>query len=175
MRKLLIYLKPYRGKIALATLLMAVSAACNLLLPTLMSDILDRGVYGAAQADTFGYIVSTGLRMLGISVISLLSVCGGYWIVYRVISGYPWSLRSALFRKVHTMTLEEVGRLGTSKIVTRQTHDVDTLNWVISALCGGILIIPLGIALYLRQQQALDFGQRLQCLRVAVIAWCSRP
>ena len=68
MRKLLIYLKPYRGKIALATLLMAVSAACNLLLPTLMSDILDRGVYGAAQADTFSYIVSTALRMLGIGL-----------------------------------------------------------------------------------------------------------
>ena len=143
MRKLLIYLKPYRGKIALATLLMAVSAACNLLLPTLMSDILDRGVYGAAQADTFSYIVSTALRMLGISMLSLLSVGSGYWIVYHVISGYTWSLRSALFRKVHTMTLEEVGRLGTSNIVTRSTHDVDTLNWVISALCGGILIIPL--------------------------------
>ena len=160
MRKLLIYLKPYRGKIALATLLMAVSAACNLLLPTLMSDILDRGVYGAAEADTFGYIVSTALRMLGISMVSLLSVCGGYWIVYHVISGYTWSLRSALFRKVHTMTLEEVGRLGTSNIVTRSTHDVDTLNWVISALCGGILIIPLtflgGVILCMRKDFQLS-------------------
>ena len=160
MRKLLIYLKPYRGKIALATLLMAVSAACNLLLPTLMSDILDRGVYGAAEADTFGYIVSTALRMLGISMVSLLSVGGGYWIVYHVISGYTWSLRSALFRKVHTMTLEEVGRLGTSKIVTRSTHDVDTLDWVISALCGGILIIPLtflgGVILCMRKDLQLS-------------------
>lgn len=160
MRKLLIYLKPYRGKIALATLLMAVSAACNLLLPTLMSDILDRGVYGAAQADTFSYIVSTALRMLGISMLSLLSVSSGYWIVYHVISGYTWSLRSALFRKVHTMTLEEVGRLGTSNIVTRSTHDVDTLNWVISALCGGILIIPLtflgGVILCMRKDFQLS-------------------
>ena len=160
MRKLLIYLKPYRGKIALATLLMAVSAACNLLLPTLMSDILDRGVYGAAQADTFSYIVSTALRMLGISMLSLLSVGSGYWIVYHVISGYTWSLRSALFRKVYTMTLEEVGRLGTSNIVTRSTHDVDTLNWVISALCGGILIIPLtflgGVILCMRKDFQLS-------------------
>ena len=160
MRKLLIYLKPYRGKIALATLLMAVSAACNLLLPTLMSDILDRGVYGAAQADTFSYIVSTALRMLGISMLSLLSVGSGYWIVYHVISGYTWSLRSTLFRKVHTMTLEEVGRLGTSNIVTRSTHDVDTLNWVISALCGGILIIPLtflgGVILCMRKDFQLS-------------------
>ena len=50
MRKLLIYLKPYRGKIALATLLMAVSAACSLLLPTLMSDILDRGIISTSRS-----------------------------------------------------------------------------------------------------------------------------
>ena len=53
MRKLLSYLKPYRGKIALATLLMAISAVCDLLLPTLMAEVLDKGVYGAAEADTF--------------------------------------------------------------------------------------------------------------------------
>ena len=143
MRKLLSYLKPYRGKIALATLLMAVSAVCNLLLPTLMSDVLDKGVYGAAEADTFGYILKTAGWMLGISLVSLASVAGGYWVIYHVISGYTWSLRSALFRKVHTMTLAEVGRIGASNLVTRSTHDVGTLNWVVSMLCGNIIIIPL--------------------------------
>ncbi|MCR5067384.1 MAG: ABC transporter ATP-binding protein/permease [Erysipelotrichaceae bacterium] len=160
MRKLLIYLKPYRGKIALATLLMAVSALCDLLLPTLMSDVLDRGVYGAAETDTFSYILSTGAWMLALSVLSLTCVAGGYWVVYHVVSGYTWSLRSALFHKVHTMTLEEVGRIGPSNLVTRSTHDVGTLNWIISALCGGILIIPLmfigGVVLCVRKDVRLS-------------------
>ncbi len=143
MRKLLLYLKPYKGRIALATFLMAISAVCNLLLPTLMSNVLDKGVYGAAEADTFGYILKTAGWMLGISALSLASVGGGYWVVYHVISGYTWSLRSALFRKVHTMTLAEVGRIGASNLVTRSTHDVGTLNWVVSMLCGNIIIIPL--------------------------------
>ncbi len=160
MRKLLSYLKPYRGRIALATLLMAVSAACDLLLPTLMSDVLDKGVYGAAEADTFGYILKTAAWMLGLSLISLASVAGGYWVVYRVVSGYTWSLRSALFRKVHTMTLAEVGRLGTSNLVTRSTHDVGTLTDVISMLCGSIIIIPLmflgGVFLCMRKDVVLS-------------------
>ncbi len=143
MRKLFIYLKPHRGKIALATLLMAVSAVCDLLLPTLMADVLDKGVYGAAEADTFGYILKTALWMLGLSLVSLASVAGGYWIAYHVVAKYTKSLRSALFGKVHTMTLAEVGRIGTSNLVTRMTHDVGTLNWIISALCGEVLIIPL--------------------------------
>lgn len=143
MRKLLSYLKPYKGKIALATLLMAVSAVCDLLLPTLMSDVLDKGVYGAAEADTFGYIIKTAAMMLGISLISLAAVAGGYWVAFRVVAGYTWSLRSALFRRIHTMTLTEVGRLGASNLVTRTTHDVGTMNWIISSICGEILIIPM--------------------------------
>ena len=160
MRKLLSFLKPYRGRIALATLLMAVSAICNLLLPTLMSNVLDKGVYGAAEGDTFGYILGTAAWMLGISAVSLASVAGGYWVVYHVISGYTWSLRSALFRKVHTMTLAEVGRIGTSNLVTRSTHDVGTLNWVVSMLCGNIIIIPLmflgGVFLCMRKDFRLS-------------------
>ena len=149
MRKLLFYLKPYRGKIALATLLMAVSAVCDLLLPTLMSDVLDKGVYGAAEADNFGYILKTAAWMLGLSLVSLASVAGGYWVVYKAVAGYTWSLRSALFRKVHTMTLAEVGRIGTSNLVTRSTHDVIcmrkdvTLSLVI--LCAVPLLIGAGM------------------------------
>ncbi len=167
MRKLLVYLKPYRGRIALATLLMAVSAICNLLLPTLMSNVLDQGVYGAQEANTFGFILKTAGWMLGISALSLASVAGGYWVVYHVISGYTWSLRSALFRKVHTMTLAEVGRIGASNLVTRSTHDVGTLNWVISMLCGSIITIPLmflgGVFLCMRK----DF--RLSLVIVCVV------
>ena len=168
MRKLLSYLKPYKWKIALATFLMAISAVCNLLLPTLMSNVLDKGVYGAAEADTFGYILRTAGWMLGISLLSLASVAGGYWVVYHVISGYTWSLRSALFRKVHTMTLAEVGRIGASNLVTRSTHDVGTLNWVISMLCGSIIIIPLmflgGVFLCMRK----DF-------RLSLVILCAVP
>ena len=155
MRKLLSYLKPYRGRIALATLLMAVSAICDLLLPTLLADVLDKGVYGAAEADTFGYILKTAGWMLGLSLLSLGSVAWGYWVVYHVVAGYTWNLRSALFRRIHTMTLTEVGSIGASNLVTRTTHDVGTLNEVISMLCGGILIIPLmflgGVVLCMRK------------------------
>lgn len=160
MKKLLSYLKPYRGKIVLATLLMAVSAGCDLLLPTLMADVLDKGVYGAAEADTLSYILKTAGWMLLISLLSLASVAGGYWVVYHVVAGYTWSLRSALFQKVHTMTLEEVGRIGTGNLVTRSTHDVSSLNQVISMLCGGILIIPLmligGVILCMRKDIVLS-------------------
>ncbi|MBR5340032.1 MAG: ABC transporter ATP-binding protein [Lachnospiraceae bacterium] len=160
MRQIFSYLKPYKWKIALATLLMAVSAGCDLLLPTLMSNVLDKGVYGAAESGSLGYIFSTAAWMLGLSFLSLGTVAAGYWVVYHVVAGYTRNLRSALFKKVHTMTLSEVGRIGTSNLVTRMTHDVGTLNWIISSLCGSILIIPLmflgGVILCMRKSISLS-------------------
>ena len=160
MQKLFIYLKPYRFKIALATLLMAISAACDLLLPTLMSDILDKGVYGAAESDTFGFVLKTAAWMFGLALLSLGSVVGGYWVVYRIVAGYTVKLRSALFQKVHTMTLSEVGRQGPSNLVTRFTHDVGSLTDVVSTLCGQILLIPLmflgGVILCMRKDLLLS-------------------
>jgi ATP-binding cassette subfamily B protein len=165
MRKLLVYLKPYRGKIVLATLLMAISAVCDLLLPTLMSNVLDKGVYGAAETDTFPYILKIAGLMLATSLVSLASVAGGFWVVYHVVAGYTWSLRSALFRKVHTMTLAEVGRQGASNLVTRASHDVGTLNWVISALCGEVLIIPMMFlgALFLCMRKDIGLSLVILC------------
>ena len=44
MKDILPYLKPYRGRIALAMLLVAAATVCDLLLPTIMNDILNNGV-----------------------------------------------------------------------------------------------------------------------------------
>lgn len=45
MKKIIPFLKPYRAQLLLAVLLSAASTLCELLLPTIMSDILDKGVY----------------------------------------------------------------------------------------------------------------------------------
>ena len=45
MKQIIPYLKPYRAQMGLGMLLIALSSVCSLLLPTLMSDILNRGVY----------------------------------------------------------------------------------------------------------------------------------
>ena len=53
MKQILRYLKPYLGKLLAATVLIALSTLCDLLLPTIMNDILNNGV---RQSD-FAYIV----------------------------------------------------------------------------------------------------------------------
>lgn len=143
MKKLLIYLKPQRKRIALATLFMAISVLCDLMLPTIMSNILDHGIYRSAIENTFPYIAKMCAIMSAIAAVSLASVILGYRFTSRITTAFTRDLRSAIFRKVHTMTFEEMGRIGTGGLISRSTHDVGTLSWVASMLSGNIIIIPI--------------------------------
>ena len=84
MKQIFTYLKPYRGQMLLGVLLIAVSGVCSLLLPTIMSDILNRGVY---RSD-WDYILRCSAKMLVVTVISLGAVVAGTWFRTRVVSGF---------------------------------------------------------------------------------------
>ena len=84
MKRIFKYLKPYRGQLALAMLLISLSSLCDLLLPTLMSDILDNGV----REKDFSYIIQCCLKMLVVAGASLGCVLWGQQIAAKVVAGF---------------------------------------------------------------------------------------
>ena len=155
MKQIFTYLKPYRGQMLLGVLLIAVSGVCSLLLPTIMSDILNRGVY---RSD-WDYILRCSAKMLVVTAISLGAVVAGTWFRTRVVSGFCADLRAAVFSRVNQMPFEEVSRIGTSALLTRSTHDVGTMSWVADMLSSNIITIPVlffgGVALAFSKDPAL--------------------
>ena len=156
MKKIFAYLKPYRGGLLLGMLLMAISTVCELLLPDIMSDILNTGVYNA----DLSYIFRCCAKMLAVALVSLGSVLGGWFISSRVVAGFCADLRQGVFRKVNTMRFEDISRMGSSALLTRSTHDVGTLSWVASMLSGSIITIPVlfigGVVLALGKDAVLS-------------------
>ena len=139
MKKIVPYLKPYGSRLLLGIVLMAVSTVCELLLPAIMSDILNTGVYNADLA----YIFRCCAKMLAVALVSLGAVLGGWYISSKVVAGFCADLRQGVFRKVNTMSFEDLSRMGSSALLTRSTHDVGTLSWVASMLSGSIVTIPV--------------------------------
>ena len=156
MKKIFAYLKPYRGGLILGMLLMAISTVCELLLPDIMSDILNTGVYNA----DLSYIFRCCAKMLAVALVSLGSVLGGWYISSKVVAGFCADLRQGVFRKVNTMRFEDISRMGSSALLTRSTHDVGTLSWVASMLSGSIITIPVlfigGVVLALGKDAVLS-------------------
>lgn len=156
MKAMFRYLKPYRKGLVLATLAVTLATACDLLLPTIMSQILNRGVY---EKD-LPYIIRCCGVMLVVSLVGLASVLAGAKISSDVVAAFCADVRHMVFRKVNRMSFEEFGELGTAALVTRATHDVQTVSWVAAELCGTVVTIPVlffgGVLLAMRKDVALS-------------------
>ena len=139
MRRILKYLKSYTRLLFLSMGLISLSSFCDLLLPTLMSNILN---YGIREKD-LSYILGCCLEMLLTAGVSLGCILWGSKVSSKVVAGFCGDLRSDIFRKVNTLSFEEFGRWGTAALVTRATHDVMTVSWVASMLCGTVATIPM--------------------------------
>lgn len=139
MKEMMKYIKPYWKGLILATVAMTVSTVCDLLLPTIMSDILNKGVY----LRDLPYMIRCCGRMLAVSLVGLGAVILGSRISCTVVSSFCADLRAMVFRKVNQMSFEEFGKLGTAALVTRATHDVMTVSWIAAELCGTVITIPV--------------------------------
>ncbi len=157
MKNVMKYLLPFwRGLIG-STILITAATVCDLLLPAIMSDILNNGVYG----QNFPYIVKCCGLMLLVALVSLGGTLWGSKISNEVVAGFCAALRNAIFKKVNRMSFEEFGKLGTAALVTRATHDVQTLSWIASQLAGTLITIPVlffgGFFLTMQKDMALAF------------------
>ena len=163
MKAMLKHLKPYRKGLILSTLAITLATVCDLLLPTIMSEILNRGVY---QQD-LPYILKCCGLMLAVSALGLGSVLLGSKLSSDVVAAFCADVRSVVFRKVNRMSFEEFGALGTAALVTRATHDVQTVSWVAAELCGTVITIPVlffgGVLLAMRKDVALSLCLLASC------------
>ncbi len=138
MKQLIPYLKPY-WKLLLAASLAALAASLsNLFLPDIMSDILNNGVY---EKD-FSYILTCCGRMFLVAVVGMAMTLLSSYLSCRIVAHFSGDLRCSIFHKVNTMTFEEFGQMGTAALVTRATHDVETVSWIAGELSNTVFTVP---------------------------------
>ena len=133
------YLKRYALFVVLSVLLIFVQVITSLMLPNLMSTIVDVGV---AQANV-PYIISRGGQMLCWAVLSSLSVVAGMAVTSRAAMSVGRDMRRDVFRRVMDFSLYEFDGFGTSSLITRTTNDVQQLERIVMMLLSMALIAPI--------------------------------
>lgn len=103
-----------------ATIFMLIQVFCNLNLPTLTSDMINKGV---AVGNT-GYIWKIGKEMLLIALIGIFASAGNVYFASTQAQKLGTKLRDELFEKVLYFGGHEVDQLGASSLITRTTNDV---------------------------------------------------
>ena len=120
MIKLFKFLKPYASYVAAILVLLFFQALADLYLPTLMSDIVDKGIM---QGDT-KYILNIGGFMLLVAAGSGICVILASFLAARVSTSFGRDIRSKVFSRVESFSLNEFDKLGTASLVTRTTNDI---------------------------------------------------
>ncbi|CAM3256629.1 ABC transporter ATP-binding protein [Vagococcus fessus] len=105
---------------------MLVQVMSDLYLPTLTSNIIDKGV---AQGD-IPYIWSVGGVMIGFSFISILAAIGNTYFATKEAQKLGKQLRSEIFSKVSYASHNQMDKFGTASLITRTTNDVNQIQMV---------------------------------------------
>ena len=153
------YLKPYRRDLFLAIFLVFVECVFEMLIPLLMTDMVDIGV---ANHD-IAFLLQQGGKMVLCAVLAL--VTGLLYARYaaRAAYGFGAELRQAEYRRLQDYAFSNLDRFSTPSLVTRMTTDVTVMQNAVNAGLRPLVRSPvmlfmgIGLAVFLNPSLALVF------------------
>lgn len=89
------------------------------------------------------YVLRTGLSMLGLSGISMLSAVLVTFFSSRVAAGFSHDLRNRVYRKVLSFSSGEMNHFSTASLITRSTNDIQQVQMVLTLLFRIVLYAPI--------------------------------
>ena len=115
--------------IVISIAFIVLQVALDLKMPDYMSEITKYiTVPGSAMSD----VLIAGGKMLACALGSMASsVIVGYFVA-KVASGFSMRLRDAVYNKVLSFSMEEVGKFSTASLITRSTNDITQVQTVIA-------------------------------------------
>lgn len=160
MKKLLGFVAPYRKSIAIAVIFMIIDVICEVVQPTLMSNIVGKGI----QTGDISYILSTGGIMI---VMALIAIAAGFGNAKNSATagvGFAANLRRGLFERVQQFSFKNIDDFSTASLSTRLTNDVTLLQ------NAGIMAMRLMIRAPFMLIFALTMAIRMNAQLAVVIA-----
>ena len=124
MKKLWPHARPYAGWIAAGVVCSASEAIFELLIPLVMSDIVDVGIATGDQT----YIMRKGLLMVVMALISLSFGLGGAVCSSVAGQGFGANLRRAEYDHIQEYAFSNIEKFSTASLVTRLTNDVNNMQ-----------------------------------------------
>lgn len=139
MRLMMHYIKKHMGMFLIAVVFLTIETFADLLQPTFMSYIVDRGVKG----QELNLILRYGLIMLGITAMGAVGAVVRNTYASRTSQLIGKEIRLAIYEKVQTLSHENIDRLQPASIITRITNDVTQMQNFINGIMRIMLKAPV--------------------------------
>ena len=137
LRDLWPFLRPYRGRIALAFMLLCLGSATMLLVPLAFRDLIDFG-FGQRENTGTGLLGTSGLNshfalLFGLAALWAVVVSARYYTVTWVGERVTADLRSAVYARVLAQSPQFFETLQTGEVLSRLTGDTTLIQTVIGS------------------------------------------
>ena len=116
--------RPYSKWICLGVLCSAAEAVFELLIPLVMSDIVDIGIATGDQ----NFILRKGIQMVVMAMVSLCFGLGAASCSSIAGMGFGANLRTAEYDHIQDYAFSNIEKFSTASLVTRLTNDVNNLQ-----------------------------------------------
>ena len=116
--------RPYSKWICLGVLCSAAEAVFELLIPLVMSDIVDIGIANGDQ----NFILRKGIQMVIMAMVSLCFGLGAAACSSIAGMGFGANLRTAEYDHIQDYAFSNIEKFSTASLVTRLTNDVNNLQ-----------------------------------------------
>lgn len=122
------YVSPYLSAFILGPLMMLVEVFGEVMLPKMMSLIINQG---AANRDT-AYIIQIGLAMVFTAVIMAAGGVLGAYFAAKASICFSTDLRSDVFARIQQFSFQNIDDFSTGSLVTRLTNDIQQIQNVMT-------------------------------------------
>lgn len=157
MIKLLRFLEPYRWLLVVILVTAVGQVTCNLYLPNLMADIVNKGI----ASFNIGFIWRTGIIMALVAIVGTVCAVVGVYYSSRVATGMCKTLRANIFNKVSNFSLHEFDTVSTASLITRTTNDTTQIQQVMVMILSMLITAPItlvvGVIMALKQDVGLSW------------------
>ena len=141
MKKLWPHARPYAKWICVGIVCGAAEAIFELLIPLVMSDIVDIGIANGDQA----FILRKGVLMVVMALVSLCFGVGAAICSSTAGQGFGANLRRAEYEHIQEFAFSNIEKFSTASLVTRLTNDVNSMQ--MSLMMGIRLLVRAPVML----------------------------
>ncbi|WP_020618051.1 ABC transporter ATP-binding protein [Paenibacillus daejeonensis] len=127
------YIRKYWKGFSLAIFFLMLEAAADLMMPTLLAMIIDRGVANRDMDE----VLRLGGIMLIITAVGAIAASMRNVLAVLVSQRFGTELRSDLFRKIQSLSFQEMNRFERASLITRMTNDIT----IVQNFVGGLMRI----------------------------------
>ncbi len=118
------YLKNYKKESIVAPLFKMLEASFELLVPLVMSAIIETGI----KNQDSGYILKMGGVLILLALVGLACSITAQYFAAKAAVGFGRDVRRDLFAHINRLSFTELDKAGTSTLITRMTNDINQMQ-----------------------------------------------